>query len=127
MVLQRFFFELKFDCFWRLDHELMNWNAKLYLSLELSALTLPGQHLLQLLNLSTSVYLMLDLFDTQLISVSQPILLSAIGKQIRFQIMYIIPLHLNLDLILLLDDSRIAVGVPVDALNGGRGDFCDLV
>lgn len=41
--------------------------------------------------------------------------------------MYIIPFYLNLDLILLLNDTRIAIRVPVNALNSGRGDFCDLV
>lgn len=41
--------------------------------------------------------------------------------------MYIIPLHPYLDLILLLYYPRIAVGVPIDALNGRRGDLCDLL
>lgn len=127
MALHLFFFELKLDCLRGLDHELMNRNTELYFSLDPTILTLPSQHLLQFLHLSTLLQLIFDLLDAQLIRIGQSIPLSSVSKHIRLQIMYIIPLYSYLDLILLLYDPRIAIGVSIDALNGGRGDLCDLL
>lgn len=84
----------------------MSWNTELYFSLGPTTLSLPSQHLLQVLHLTTLLQLILDLLDARLIRIGQPIPISSVDKHIRLQIMSFIPLYPYLDLVLLLYDTN---------------------